>query len=66
MTFENAKILFDAMDAARRDRVTRIFDLTWGSPSLEDWRDAFAQAVADESHAIEREMLREQETAGTA
>jgi hypothetical protein len=66
MTFEHALIIFDKMDRKRRDRVARIFNLSWGSPAFSDWREAFVQAVEDEADAIECEMLLKQETEGAA
>jgi hypothetical protein len=66
VTFEHATLLFDAMDAERRARVVRIFDLTRHSPAFSDWRNALAQAVDDVADEIEKQMLLEQETVGNA
>jgi hypothetical protein len=66
MKFTHAVALFDAMDLDAKERVTRDFDLTWGSHAFRDWRDAFAAAVEIEADAIEGHMLFEQKTAGRA
>lgn len=65
-SFVHARTLFDAMDTDQKDRVVRIFDLIRAAPGFPNVRDAFVEAVADETQAIEIKMLFAQPAVGTA
>ena len=56
MTFENAIVVFDAMWPEHKAHVRGNFEHTWGSPAFVDYREAFVQAVTDETAAIEKQI----------
>ena len=66
MTYGTARILFDAMDTDHKNSVVRIFDLIRAEHGTKSVFNCFSQAVESEAREIEREMLFERETAGTA